>query len=104
MWTNPPKAEAHWSCIPIVSPISFCSISIANLASLVLPRNSLLTNADNDVINPTVKADELPIPLLDGKSPTWVISMFFPCPYFLITSLAVGWLIWSISLTFSIFE
>ena len=50
--------------------MSFCSISMAKFANFVLPRNSLFTRADKEEIRPTVKADQLPIPLLDGKSPT----------------------------------
>ena len=79
-------------------------MSIANLANSVLPRNFPFVKAQIEEINPTVKAEELPMPLLDGKSPTWVISKLLPQPNSLITSLAVGCCISSISFTVSIFE
>ena len=63
---------------------------MARLANSLLPMNLFCVNAQIDDIRPTVKADELPIPLLEGRSPTCVISILLFSPNFFITSLAVG--------------
>ena len=50
---------------------------MASKARSVLP-TYLLFRALRQFIKPTVNADELPMPLLDGKSPVYDISKGFP--------------------------
>ena len=54
---------------PTLSPIAPCSNCTDALARADRPIN-LPFKAERELINPTENAEELPIPLFDGKSPT----------------------------------